>query len=198
MTQVRLQPNGEQVAIMVDHGETGYRVGAIHRDDIPALGAAIVDWVNHGQYMDLAGKQRVTQYDHDDKPGIVVSPDTSAIFADGDSTPIAADRRVGPPPWLGAPVMYRSKTGDYWLAATVARTVHSSSPEALDRARTKQDRLFLVPLGLRDVDLVVLSSGGRSGEPSSTGTYVEHNIPYDQSGAPGTWCWPEDIQGGRP
>lgn len=99
------------------------------------------------------------------------------------------------PPKLGEEVLYHSRTGDYWLAAKVCRTVHSSSPEAVERAQV-QGRFFIQPLGLFQVDLTVFTPGGSyvEGDPSQwTGTYAEHHISYDPDGAPGTWCRFEDV-----
>lgn len=94
-------------------------------------------------------------------------------------------------PHLGADVMYRSRTGDYWLAAKVSRTYLSSSPEALERAKGA-GRLFMVDLKPDEVDLTVFTPGGSyvEGEPSQwTGNYAEHTVPHDPQGAPRSWCW---------
>lgn len=98
-------------------------------------------------------------------------------------------------PHLGSDVIYRSRTGDYSLAAKVARNAKSSSPEALHRG-VEAGRLFMVPLTLLEVDLTVFTPGGSyvEGEPSQwTGTYAEHAIKYDANGERGTWCWFDDL-----
>lgn len=98
-------------------------------------------------------------------------------------------------PHLGSDVIYRSRTGDYSLAAKVARNAKSSSPEALHRG-VEAGRLFMVPLTLLEVDLTVFTPGGSyvEGEPSQwTGTYAEHAIKYSADGEPGTWCWFDEL-----
>lgn len=107
-------------------------------------------------------------------------------FAGGGETPGETARiRI---PALGLDVLYRSRTGDYWLSARVARTNRSSSAIALSRA--KDAGLDVPVLGTLEVDLVVFTTGGSDLAPH--GTYTERAIPYDPSGAPGTWCWHED------
>lgn len=115
---------------------------------------------------------------------------TESLAAVADyQAPMAAARRVGPPPWLGADVMYRSEGNDRLLAAKVARTMHSGGSE--HPSAVQQGRLYLVPLGPRDVDLVVFDVNQRS-DHSTGGTYVEHNVRYDPTGAAGTWHWPDE------
>lgn len=91
---------------------------------------------------------------------------------------------------LGDDVLYRSRTGDYWLAAKVARTDRSSSTVALGRA--KRHGIDLAILTASEVDLVVFSPGGAANSPH--GTYFERTIPHDPTGQPGTWCWPSEVE----
>lgn len=121
---------------------------------------------------------------------------TAGVRAEADTYGAAMTATPAPRfPSLGSNVLYKSRTGDYSLAAKVARNCKSSSPEALHRA-TEAGRLFMTPLTLLQVDLCVFTPGGShvEGEPSQwTGTYAEHHIEYDPDGRPGTWRWFEDA-----
>jgi hypothetical protein len=86
----------------------------------------------------------------------------------------------GPAPTLGRIVHYRSKTGDYDLAAIVTATSSSLSPAGLARSDVS-------PLSSdTHVHLHVFT-------PGKARHYQEPNVPFDPTGAPGTWRWPARV-----
>lgn len=84
-------------------------------------------------------------------------------------------------PSLGRIVHYRSKTGNYMLAAIITATHESLWPEGVERGD--------VPTldGPDHVHLHVFTPGGNGG-------YQEHNVPLDDELTPRTWRWPTIVR----
>lgn len=103
---------------------------------------------------------------------------------------------------IGRVVLYRSRTGNYSVPAIVAATQDSLYRPNVEAGYipdiTKADNVHLIvfspgPGGKRAnaADFKVEPVHGRS--ENQGGTYAEYDIPYDDSGAPGTWSWPTRI-----
>jgi hypothetical protein len=112
----------------------------------------------------------------------------------------------GPSPTLGRIVIYRSRTGDYDVPATVTATEGSLNPKGVELGH-------IPPLsGERNVHLTCFTAGkpglrrdakdfkvesehGRS--ENVAGCYQEWDIPQTEQAnpEPGTWRWPERVNG---
>jgi hypothetical protein len=109
-----------------------------------------------------------------------------------------------PKPTLCRAVIYRSKTGNYDLAAMVAGT-----RDSLYRPAVAEGHLADLDSD-EHVHLVVFTPGNQGHRNSTTtpeqvaeltrlstpagGTYQEFNVPYDPTGETGgTWRWPERV-----
>lgn len=110
-----------------------------------------------------------------------IMAETSPPDAAGAKYTLAPERYL---PRLGQTVLYRSRTGDYDLAALVVRTADSSSMAAMARSRDTDDPMR--PLAATEVDLVVLT-------PGVDGHYREQAVPmwepaqFSQTPRPRTW-----------
>lgn len=89
-------------------------------------------------------------------------------------------RDLAPQPWVGASVIYHARTRGYSVPAIVTASTLSLDPE-----------------GVRRGDVPPLSSGHHAHlhvlTPGEQVQYQEHDAPHDPSGAPGTWCWPDEA-----
>ena len=98
-------------------------------------------------------------------------------------------------PTLGRVVLYASKVGDGIVSpAIVIRTKETTNLDVIERwgpgpegtLSGKGRPAALVPELPNDdtVDLVCFGLGG---------DYREYAVPYNESGAPGTWSWPPRV-----
>ena len=105
-------------------------------------------------------------------------------------------------PTIGRIVVYRSRTDKYDLPAVVNCTRATLNPEGVEAGHipdlSSELHVHLTvfspgPSGLRAsaTDFVTESPHGRV--ENQGGTYTEWDIPYDASGGPGTWRWPERV-----
>lgn len=110
-------------------------------------------------------------------------------------------------PSLGRIVIYRSRTGNYSCPAMVVatrETLHIPNVEAGWIPNiTDETNVHLVVFSAgkpgqgrtimdAEKDFLVKSEHGVS--VNTSGTYQEWDIPYDPSGGPGTWSWPERVE----
>lgn len=103
---------------------------------------------------------------------------------------------------IGRIVEYRSRTGNYSVAAIVNCTVDSIYQPGVESgnvpALTSPDRIHITVFtpgkpGMRgDADNFVVASEEEVSE-NVAGCYQEWNIPYDPDGGPGTWRWPARV-----
>lgn len=89
--------------------------------------------------------------------------------------------KPGQKPSLGRIVHYRSKTGNYTLAAIVTATHESQWAPGVDRG----DVPALDP-ELGEVCLHVFTPGAQE-------SYQELAVPYDADGGPRSWKWPDRV-----
>lgn len=103
---------------------------------------------------------------------------------------------------LGRVVHYRSRTGNYTLAALVTatgETLHRPGVDAgfvADLTNLEHVHLQVFSPGRPGKradadDFLVESPHGRA--ENVNGSYPEYDVPFDPDGGPGTWSWPPRV-----
>jgi hypothetical protein len=109
----------------------------------------------------------------------------------------AGPRRANP--YLGATVIYRSRTGTYQCPAMVTAVADSLNPDGVEAGAVPalsddfHAHLVVFTPGIPGASIPGVEAPAGA-QPNQGGSYPEWDIPFDPSGeTPGSWAWPAVV-----